>query len=137
MKDFLYLCHPFDSRKWVREWELGIEKKLGITILNPFYDTGRQNAKDIDAGRLARYEIEPKKIVEVDIDLIKKSKGLVAFITGDLSYGTIQEMVYGKLYKKPVYSIVTNKHEKHPWLQYHSTKVFTELSDLEKFLSKL
>ena len=134
MKEFYYICHPFDSRKRIRKWELGIEKKLGINLLNPFYDTGRQDAKDIDAGRLARYEIDPKKIVEGDLDWIKRSKGLIAFITGEISYGTIQEMVYGKINKKPVYSVITNGHDKHPWLQYHSTKVFTKLENLEQFL---
>ena len=131
---FLYMAHPFDFRGEAREWEIGIEKRLGINIINPFYDTGRQDAKDIDAGRLARYQISPKKIVEGDIDWIKRSKGIIAFITGDLSYGTIQEMVYAYLNKKPVYSIITNGHDKHPWLQYHSTKVFTKIGDLEKFL---
>ena len=125
---------PFDFRKEARAWELGIEKKLGIEILNPFYDTGRQDAKDIDAGRLARYQIDPIEIVERDIDWIKRGKGLIAFITGDLSYGTIQEMVYGTMLKKPVYSVITNGHDKHPWLQYHSTKVFTEIGELETFL---
>ena len=133
-EDFYYLAHPFDSRKKVREWELGIEKKLGINILNPFYDTGRQDAKDIDKGRLARYTIDPKLIVEGDLKWIKKSKGLIAFVTGDLSYGTIQEIAYGHNFGKPVYSVITNGHEKHPWLQYHSTKVFTKMGDLEKFL---
>jgi len=135
-ESFLYLAHPFDFRKEARNWELGIEKKLGINILNPFYDTGRQDAKDIDAGRAARYEIDPKKIVEGDLKYIKKSNGLIAFITGDLSYGTIQEMVYAYNFKKPVYSIITNGHEKHPWLQYHSTYVFTKLEDLENMLLK-
>jgi len=111
MKEFYYIAHPSDSRQRIRKWELKIEKKLGITLLNPFYDTGKQDAKDIDAGRLARYQIDPKKIVEGDVDWIKRSKGLIAFITGDLSYGTIQEMVYGKLNNKPVYSVITNGHD--------------------------
>jgi nucleoside 2-deoxyribosyltransferase len=133
-ENFYYLAHPFDFRKEAREWELGIEKKLGIEILNPFYDTGRQDAKDIDAGRLARYKIDPKQIVEGDISWIKRSKGIIAFITGDLSYGTLQEMVYAHSLDKPVYSVITNGHDKHPWLQYHSTKVFKKAGDLETFL---
>jgi nucleoside 2-deoxyribosyltransferase len=132
--NYYYMAHPFDYRKKAREWELGIEKKLGIEIVNPFYDTGRQDTKDIDAGRLARYKIEPNKIVEGDVEWIKKSKGIIAFVTGDLSYGTIQEMVYGKNLGKPVFSVITNGHDEHPWLQYHSTKVFKKVGDLESFL---
>jgi len=134
VEDFYYMAHPFDYRKKAREWELGIEKKLGINIINPFYDTGRQDAKDIDAGRLARYQIDPNIIVEKDVEWIDRSKGMIAFITGDLSYGTIQEMVYAHSKGKQVLSVITNGHDKHPWLQYHSTEVFTKVGDLETFL---
>ena len=52
------------------------------------------------------------------------------------SYGTIQEMVYSHIFKKPNYCLVTNGHENHPWIRYHSTKIFTKLKDLEKFLEE-
>ena len=59
---------------------------------------------------------------------------MIANVTGDISYGTIQEIVYAYLYNKPVYLIVTNGHEQHPWLTYHSTQVFTSREQFEEFL---
>ena len=129
-----YLAHPFDARKRIRRWEKDFEKRTGIELVNPFYDeVDRTDVEKIDAGRAERYEkLIPSDLVERDVDYIKKSDGVVAFITGDLSYGTIQEMVYAFRYHKPVIAIVTNGHENHPWLQYHSTKVLTSTRKLEE-----
>ena len=135
----LYLAHPFDSREEIREWELGFEKRTNINLLNPFYDCERTDIISIDAGRQERYQVDPTEIVINDISQIsnKGTDGLVAIIDGSLSYGTIQEMVYGnKIYNKPVYSIITNKHEKHPWLNFHSTKVFTSMKEFEDYALK-
>jgi len=138
-KEEYYLAHPFDSRKEVREWELGFEKRTGINLLNPFYDAPcRTDVEKIDAGRQERYEkVDENELVQRDVSHIKKRgvKGIIALINGDLSYGTIQEMVYAKIIcKKKVYSVITNGHENHPWLKYHSTKVFLNKEQLEEFL---
>lgn len=138
----LYLAHPFDSRKYIREWELEFEKRTGIELVNPFYDVVRNDVKKIDAGKCRRYEkVEPKEIVERDLNYIKESNGLVGVITGDLSYGTLMEIVYNKLLgdaikNHPTYLVVTNGHENHLWLRYHSDNIFTSLKDLEKYLIK-
>jgi len=125
-----YLAHPFDSR----EWELKFEKETGITLLNPFYDTERTYATEIDKTRRERYEIPAASIVKRDLDLIKEADGVVAFITGDLSYGTIMEIVYGYLLCKSVYLIVTNGHEGHPWLRYHAKEIFTSVEAFQKYI---
>lgn len=127
-----YLGHPFDSRFWVREWELKFEKKGGILLFNPFYDSKREDVIAIDAGRMQRYEMDEKKIVEPDLQRLENAKrGMIAVIDGSLSYGTIQEMVYARFYKKKVFSLITNGHEGHPWLKYHSAVISTNLEDLE------
>ena len=132
----LYLAHPFDDRFLVREWELDFETRTGIQLVNPFYDITRKDVDPIDCGRAQRYELlNPDELVERDVNTIVKQDGLVAIISGALSYGTIQEMVYGKLYHKPVYSIITNGHHQHPWLQYHSTKIFLNREEFEKFVT--
>lgn len=139
----LYLAHPFDSRFKIRKWELKFERRTGIILINPFYDITRKDIVPIDSGRAERYEkLIPKELVERDLNNIKKANGLVGLITGDLSYGTIMEIVYNKLLndvKKnefhPNYLIVTNGHENHPWLRYHSTKLFTNLKDFENWVS--
>lgn len=132
-----YLAHPFDSRHQMRAWELGVESCLGLNIYNPFYDGHRSDVEAIDAGRHARYEkIDPATVVERDVDAIAKSDGVIALVNGDLSYGTIQEIVYATMLDIPVYLVCTNNHHDHPWLCYHSEHVFHTLSDLEMFLIK-
>jgi len=119
-----YLAHPFDDREWIREWESETEKELGIELLNPFYDSERADIVDIDAGRSERYDVDPRFIIEHDVGIILCSDGIVAFVTGSFSIGTIMEIVYARSLGKPVYLIVTNKQDGHPWLQYHATKIF-------------
>jgi len=133
----LYLAHPFDARKWVREWELQLEKKLGIELFNPFYDApGRTDVEKIDGGRQERYEkIDPAELVIRDLKYTHSCDGLVGIIDGSLSYGTVMEIVYANIYRLPVYLIVTNGHHKHPWLVYHSTKVFISLENFESYMN--
>lgn len=133
----LYLAHPFPAREWVRRWELHTEKKIGIELINPFYDATRNDVRKIDSGRAERYDVDPVSIVEGDVELICGSDGVFAIVSGDLSYGTIMEMVYARNCKKPVYSLITNGEEMHPWLRYHSKKIFTKLDDAELFLGQL
>jgi len=132
----LYLGHPFESRKEVRKWELMFERRTGIELINPFYDVkDRTDIKRIDSGEKGMDEdIDEIKIVQNDISKIEKSQGLIIIIDGKKSYGTIQEMVYAFLFNKPVYSLITNGYEEHPWLKYHSTKIFTKRKNLEDFL---
>ena len=132
----LYLAHPFDERFNIREWELEFEKRTGINLINPFYDVGRADVEMIDAGRAERYEkLIPEKLVERDLNNITKADGTVAFVTGALSYGTIMEMFFTRMSNKPLYSIISNGHENHPWLKYCSTKIFTNKEDFEKWIT--
>lgn len=134
----LYLAHPFDSREKMREWELEFEKKAGIEIINPFYDVKREDIDKIDMGRNERYEkLNAKELVERDVGNIINSDGIIALVNGMLSYGTIQEMVYAHSFNTPVYSVITNGHENHPWLKYHSNKIFISMNSLENFLIRL
>jgi len=143
-----YLAHPFDSRFKMREWELKIEEELGIEIINPFFDVERKD-KDIleakgitltsQATRKERYGLSDDDCAELvgrDIDLICQADGMIAIIDGSLSYGTIQEMVYARLCGNPVYSVILNGHIGHPWLRYHSTKVFSALEELEEYFEQ-
>ena len=134
-KKYYYLAHPFDFRFEARKWEERVESQYDVHIMNPFYDTERTDVVGIDEGREGRYEkLIPQQIVSHDVGLIEKSKGCIAFVTGDLSYGTIMEIVYAYRSNIPVYIVCTNGHETHPWLAYHATKVFTSTQDLEQFL---
>lgn len=143
-----YLAHPFGSREQLREWELKVEEKLCVEIVNPFYDVERPDKKVIEekgtnldtiASRSDRYNLsdkECKKLVERDIELIKDCDYVIAIIDGSLSYGTIQEMVYADLHGKPLYAVVSNGHNGHPWLRYHASLVFEDLDELYKYIKQ-
>ena len=136
-----YLAHPFDSRKEVRKWELEFEKRTKIILVNPFYDTLRTDIEKIDAGRTERYEkLQPTELVQRDIGYIATNNGIISIIKKNnrgVSFGTPMEMVYAKILNKPCYLLITNQHENHPWLVYHSTRIFTKRAKLEKFLEDL
>lgn len=136
-----YLAHPFDSRKEVRKWELEFEKRTKIILVNPFYDTLRTDVEKIDAKRETRYEkLNAFELVPRDIGYITTNNGMISIIlggNGGVSFGTPMEMVYAKILNKPCYPLVTNGHENHPWLVYHSTRIFTKKEKLEKFLEGL
>lgn len=73
----LYLAHPLDSHKVIRERELLFEEVTGIDLVNPFYDIHRApGAKDI---------------VQRDVETIKDCDGLVAVLTRDQMIGTTMD----------------------------------------------
>lgn len=142
----LYLAHPFDTRHRIREWELWIEEKTGIEIVNPFFDVERNDKELIDSEgatleseytRERRYGItdaQASAIVNRDVAQIAKCDGIIAIVDGSLSYGTIQEMVYAKALGKFCLSMISNGQARHPWLRHHSTVVFESLAWLSIIL---
>ena len=136
----LYLAHPFDSRKTVRRWELKFEKSTGISLINPFFDSpsqGEKIHKDDFSNERYYKTLNNKIIVNHDIKLISRPEtyGILAIVNGNTSYGTIQEMVYAKNAGKEVFSVVSNGHQNHPWLKYHSDKIFRCLGDFQKWIA--
>lgn len=143
-----YLAHPFDSRHKMREWEKKMEKKLGIVIVNPFFDQNRPDMKLItdkgttltsQATRKTRYGLsdgDVKALVERDLKLINDCDGLIAIVDGSLSYGTIQEMVYAHQKSRKVLAVISNGHIGHPWLRYHADEVFDSLEALEEYMGR-
>lgn len=132
-----YLAHPFDSRHRIRKWELKIERETGIELINPFFDIPYLDNIPEEASREVRYkDINENWLIHRDVGNIARVdvKGIIAVIDGALSYGTIQEMVYTKMLGKDCLSLITNGHNYHPWLKYHSTKIFTKRKELEEFL---
>ena len=125
----LYMAHPAGSAKEMNKWAKGFKHRTGIHLINPF-----DNEKPVNEDWYYN-KINPNEIVERDLKLIRSSDGMIALINGDVSYGTIQEMVYAKQFKKPVYSAITNGQHNHPFLVYHSDEVFRCLGELEKFMA--
>lgn len=132
-----YLAHNFDFRKKARKWQIDFENRTGIKLINPFYDIERRDIQAIDAGKIGRYEaIDPESLVLNDLAAIQKAKyGIVALVTpAPFTCGTLMEIVYAKIMNKKVYTVVTNGHEKHPWLIFHSDRLFDNFYNLEDFL---
>jgi nucleoside 2-deoxyribosyltransferase len=130
-----YLAHPFDSRNIIRGVQKTWEREFGIKFLNPFFNIVRDDVKEIDEGRAGRYEkLNPVELVARDLAAVQQCHGMLAFVTGDLSYGTIMEIVYARQMGKPVYIVVLNGHQDHPWLRVHATRVFAGYGDVEEWL---
>lgn len=142
----LYLAHNFNIRKQMRKWELKIEGKYNINLDNPFYDHDRNDIKSLD--KLEDDSPEQVKffkerntltmvdsIVEGDLELIRKSDGIVTQIKSP-SIGTSMEIFFAaRILRIPVY-IITKKHANHPWIKKHATMIFSSMDEFEKFLEK-
>lgn len=135
----LYLAHPFDARKSIREWEQRFEERTGITLNNPFYDQDRDDVAQVDRGERKRYEhLLASDLVSADLQFILQSDGLLAVIDGSVSYGTIMEIVYAhRSFNLPVYLIVTNGHHNHPWLKQHADHIFRSFDEAERFFVRM
>ncbi|MBU0959639.1 MAG: hypothetical protein KKB31_06860 [Nanoarchaeota archaeon] len=132
-----YIAHPRPSKDKVRQWQLDCEIRTGVILINPFFDMwGNEEIHENATGKVTRYEADAAMIVNRDLKLLSKSDGVIILIDGNLSYGSIQEMVYAKLFKKPLFLVVTNGEENHPWFRYHADKIFTNFKDLEIELVK-
>ncbi len=135
-----YLAHQLSNRQQIRKIELRLEKKYKINLLNPFYDTGRQDVKDLDTGKIkSRYDFtlqECKNIVENDLMWIRCSDGVLCILRDGNAIGSFMEMFYASMIlEKPVYlvcplSIV----RKHLWIRALCFKIFHSVKELEDFL---
>ncbi len=136
--DNFYLAHPFEARKIVRAWELLIERFFKINLINPIYDVHGAQTLEIDNGLRTRYEnVDFKKLVERELFEIQKkdTKGSFVIQPGNFfSIGAYHEMVYTHNLGKTVYSLIMNGHHEHPWVNYHSNKVFTKWHELNSFI---
>ena len=104
--------------------ELEFEKKTGLELYNPFYDTERDDIVDIDSGKTTRWEIPCKPIVEKDILQIMGCDAFLLILTEETLYGSLMEMVYAYIHHKPIYVIDIVGNGKHPWIRYHATRIF-------------
>ncbi len=115
-----YLAHPIKDRQDIRKWELEMEKKFGIEVLNRFFDGPELDSiKAVDSGRRGLYDPgkEASKIlVDRDLEMIRSADGLVAVLTQNLTVGTHMEIFFNAyVLKKPTHIIV-----EHPELSAHS-----------------
>ncbi len=116
----LYLAHPLDKRKEIREWELGVEKRSGVSLLNPFYDVPRPDILAIDRGEAVPGIKDKSQALEIrdnDLRLIDRTDGVVAILNMGYTFGAPMEVFYAYHERKmPVYTLVLEKNLFHPWV---------------------
>jgi nucleoside 2-deoxyribosyltransferase len=127
----------------VRKWQLEFEEQYpNITLLNPFYEGQYPEKERVEEIlKKSKHKRLNKKqsswIINNDVNSICNTDGIVAIVDGNQSYGTIQEIVYGYTLNKPVFIIATNKYAYgHPWLIFHSIKMFNSFEKFETFCKK-
>ena len=116
-----YLAHPRAHKKEIRKWQKEFEKQFpNIKLLNPFV-----------INKYHENSINHKLLVENDINLIKKSDGMIAIVDDKNTIGTHMEIVYAYFMEKPIYVVaLTNYVEEHSWIYYHATKIFSTKGEL-------
>jgi nucleoside 2-deoxyribosyltransferase len=129
----LYLAHPLPDRHWVREKELELEKRLGIELVNPFYDRDRADIKALDDGTRQPYNssLDPSFVVYGDLTEIDHSDGVLCFVTDQASVGIYMELFYNAyVLHRPAYLIITNeKFFNHVWLRYCAIERFRTVNE--------
>jgi len=113
----IYLSHPPDLRREIREWTKELEKSLHVKIWIPFHTEAR------DIALLERRKLKPhsneerrksKKIVEANLKAIRSCDVLIAVLPYP-SIGVIMEIFYsGYVLQKP--TLVLTYMKSHPWL---------------------
>ena len=138
MRQF-YLAHQLIHRHKVRVIQKNIEFYYGLTLINPFYDTQRQDIKEIDNGKQTRFDIEIqrcKEIVLSDLFSIKNCDGVVCIIYDREVLGSYMEIFYAwNDCEIPVYLICYDeKIRNHPWIKTTCYKIFSTIEDFEEYI---
>lgn len=140
-----YLSHPTDSRKYVRKWEVGFEKRHPkIALINPFYDMAGEQEIRVKASDIGKkFKEEPGfewRMTQTDYIAICFSRGILCVVdeNAEKSIGTIMEMVMARaLAKNPKLLVCTNKGlRNHPWLKTHFHKIYFSFEEFEKDVEK-
>lgn len=138
-----YFTNPTKDRHKAREVQLRIEAELKgvLRLVNPFYDNAGTPTKEIASmDRGERSEVSPGEIVHNDLKLIRDLDGVVAWITGNTSWGSISETFFSAyvLGKKTYIIFDPNTRNNinnpdHPWPKGNSTKIFGSVDAFIEF----
>jgi len=141
-----YFTNPTDGRHVAKEVERKILASLNIKLENPFYDeygVPTPEIAELDKGK--RTSVSDNEIVDCDLEKIDKTDGLIAWITKDTSWGSVQECFYSsRVVRKPTYIIFHEPdlsktklmNNKHPWARRNSTRVFVGVDNFIAFGKK-
>jgi len=130
----LYLAHNLDTRHEIKKWELYIENKYPVQLLNPFYDIKRNDISDLDSGKITRWQLNDKRchaLVKRDLKAIDHCEGILAFVTG--SIGTTLEIGYARATNKKIF-VISKDYIMHPWLRVYANYRFATKEEFEEWL---
>jgi hypothetical protein len=129
----------------VREKEFELEKKLGIELINPFYDIENPGQEVLEGGTTGKEwmtDMPFMELVEGDLKAILSADGLLAFMSKEYPMiGTVCETwETARHFVRPVF-IVTPDGYKHPWLKFLEattlTKIYTSFDEFEEKFSEV
>jgi nucleoside 2-deoxyribosyltransferase len=131
-----YLAHQFVHRKEIKKIQKKIESQYKINLLNPFYDTGRDDIIKHDAGEtLIRTDLECRHIVNDDLQWIRSCDGLLCILKPGDKLGSLMEIFYAsKIMQKPVYLICNDKKIiEHIWIRALVFKIFRNMKEFDAY----
>ena len=134
--DQLYFAHGFTGRLDARARQERIEKQLQcLTLVNPFYDIKREDVEAIDKGLQMETARDPDELVMADLHAIEDCDGVLGLIDEHTKYGTPMELFFASfILHMPVFLLVLNGAEKHPWLRAIATHIETTEEGMINFL---
>jgi nucleoside 2-deoxyribosyltransferase len=106
-------------------------------LLNPFFDSDRDDIEDIDKGLTTRWELPYENCVNLvakDKGNIDKCDALVAIIEKP-SIGTTLEIAYAKQQGKKVI-VVSEVYSEHPWIRVYADYTFSSLQSFKDFIKE-
>jgi nucleoside 2-deoxyribosyltransferase len=146
----LYLAHPLNKREYIRKLQLRLEGKYNITYINPFYNNQyeRQEIENLDNMKFRKDKNVYKQswdlqtchnIVDIDLELIRKSDGILAVVEQGI-IGTTMEIFYAAYTLRiPVY-IIAKDYRFHPWMRSlvkrSGGQIFKNITEYKEFLLK-
>ena len=148
VKEQFYLAHSCELIDSVRKWELKVQGKYYIELINPFKGNQFENMEELrkltTRKKLLEYmktlnEEVCEKIVTYDLELLRKCDGVVALFNNP-SVGTAMEIFAGAyMYRMPVY-VICRSYINHPWIAHlcwvSGGKAFTSRVAFEEFLKE-
>ncbi|MEM3646555.1 MAG: hypothetical protein QW334_00220 [Thermofilum sp.] len=119
----IYLAHPFGLRGFMRKWELEIESKYPVEIVNPFFDLPERH--------------DYIEIVEKDLEALDGCD-IVLAVVSERSVGTKMEIFHARRSGKIVVAyFIDPELRSDPWIQYCVTFAAYTLNEAEEFLRGL
>ena len=140
MKQY-YLAHQLKNRHKIREIQKKLEFYSGITLINPFYDSEREEVKSMDDNKTNRYSIPMERCIEIvdnDLTMIKSCDGIICILLDNEALGSYMEIFFASyVLNIPVYLITPDKNlRNHVWIKVMCYKIFSSVKEFERYIKE-